>query len=265
MNDKELLEAAELYGKKLLHWRYKFTGLLAEINKRKLYEKKNCSSIFEFAAKFGGLSEEQVRRALNLDKKFESLPKLKELLSSGEVSINKLLRIAAIATPENEEKLVNATKILSNRAIETFVRDEKENGLDKPQIEVKSVHVHGLELNEEVRQRLTELQTKGIDINELITAALNKREEEIAEEKAIPVGPATSRPVPAKTKKLNKKEFGTKCSITTCKKPSVVIHHTQTFALSHRHDPNYLAPLCKEHHEIAHSINLKVMEKRFSG
>ena len=260
MNDKELLETAEFYGKKLLYWRYKFIGLLAEINKRKLYEKKNCSSIFEFAAKFGGLSEEQVRRALNLDRKFEELPNLHAALVNGEVSINKLLRVAAIATPENEEKLVSAAKILTNRAIETFVRDEKQNGLNKPQIEVKNVHVH---INDEVKLRLAALQEKGIDINEIILAALNKREEEIAEEKAQPVGFATSRPVPAKTKKLNKKEFGTKCSIETCKKPSVVIHHTQTFAISHRHDPNYLAPLCKEHHEIAHAINLKVREKRF--
>ena len=174
MNDKELLETAEFYGKKLLHWRYKFTGLLAEINKRKLYEKKNCSSIFEFAAKFGGLSEEQVRRALNLDKKFEELPNLHAALVNGEVSINKLLRVAAIATLENEEKLVSAAKILSNRAIETFVRDEKENGLFKSQIEVKSVHVH---ISEEVKLRLAELQEKGIDINEIISAALNKREE----------------------------------------------------------------------------------------
>ncbi len=260
MNDKELLATAEFYGKKLLYWRYKFTGLLAEINKRKLYEEKNCSSIFEFAAKFGGLSEEQVRRALNLDRRFEELPNLHAALVNGEVSINKLLRVAAIATPENEEKLVSAAKILSNRAIETFVRDEKQNGLFEPQIEVKNVHVH---ISGEVNQRLFELQEKGIDINEIISTALNKREEEIAEEKAMPVEIAKSRPVPAKTKKLNKKEFGTKCSISTCFKPSVVIHHTQTFALSHRHDPSYLAPFCKEHHEIAHAINLKVREKRF--
>ncbi len=260
MNDKELLEKAVLFGKSAMHWRQLFIGLLPEVNRRKLYEKKNCSSIFEFAFKFGGLSEEQVRRALNLDKKFEELPSLHAALVTGEVSINKLLRIAAIATPENEEKLVNAARILSNRAIETFVRDEKQNGSDKPEIEAKSVHVH---LNDEVKLRLAELQEKGININEIILAALNKRELEIAEEKAMPVGPASSRAVPVKTERLMEKEYGTKCSISTCFKPSEVIHHTQTFALSHKHDPNYLAPLCREHHEIAHAINLKVREKRF--
>ncbi len=253
MNDKELLETACLYGRNALLWRQKFIGLLPEIHKRKLYEKKNCSSIFEFAAKFGGLSNDQVRLALNLEEKFESMPRLHEALVNGDVSINKLARVVSIATKENEAELLNVVSNLSNRAVETLVRDEKFTGL----------HVQTLTLNEEVKNRLIELQFKGIDINELISAALNKREEEIAEEKAMPVELAKSRPVPAKTKKLNKKEFGTKCSIPTCKKPSEVIHHTQTFALSQKHDPNYLAPLCKEHHEIAHSINLRVREKRF--
>ena len=143
---------------------------------------------------------------------------------------------------------------MSQKAVETFVRDENFTGL----------RAQTLTLTEEVKNRLIDLQEKGIDINEIISAALNKREEEIAEEKAQPVGPATSRPVPPKLKNYSQKNMAQKCSIPTCYKPSEVIHHTQTFALSHTHDPNYLAPLCKEHHEIAHAINLKVREKRFS-
>ncbi len=252
MSDKELLENAILFGRNALLWRQKFIGLLPEINKRKLYEKKNCGSIFEFAAKFGGLSHDQVKLALNLEERFESLPHLHELLVEGKESINKLARVVSIATHENETELVEAVSNLSNRALETLVRDEKFTGL----------HVQTLTLNDEVKFRLAELQEKGIDVNELITAALNKREEEIAEEKAEPVQPAKSRPVPVKTERLLEREHGTKCSISTCHKPSEVIHHTQLFALSRTHDPNYLAPLCKEHHEIAHAINLKVREKR---
>ena len=73
---------------------------------------------------------------------------------------------------------------------------------------------------------------------------------------------AKSRPVPARTKKVLAKEHGSKCSIATCKKPAQELHHTQTFALSKRHDPRYLAPLCREHHIIAHTINLRAREKR---
>lgn len=254
MNDKELLEKAIYFGKNALHWRQLFIGLLPEINKRRLYEQKGCSSIGEFAAKFGGVSKEQLKLTIKLEERFTEMPRLHEALVTGEVSINKLARVVSIATPENEVELFNMVSNLSNRAVETLVRDEKFTGL----------HVQELSLNEEVKNRLIELQEKGIDINELISTALNKREEEIAEEKAMPVGLATSRPVPAKTERLLEKEHGTKCSIPTCKKPSVVIHHTQTFAISHSHNPNYLAPLCKEHHEIAHAINLKVRGKRLN-
>ena len=252
MNDIKLLETAIMYGRNALEWRRKFIGLLPEIHKRKLYEKKGCGSIFEFAAKFGGLSNDQVRLALNLDEKFESMPKLHEALVNGEVSINKLARVVSIATPQNEAELSEIVKNMSKSAVETFVRDEKFTGLPGQE----------LSLNEEVKNRLIKLQEKGIDVNEIILAALNKREEEIAEEKAMPVEAAKSRYRSVRIKKLLKKEHGTKCSIPTCKKQSEVIHHTQTFALSKSHNPNYLAPLCKEHHEIAHAINLKIREKR---
>ena len=255
MNDKELLETALMYGRNALEWRRKFIGLLPEINKRRLYEQKGCSSIREFANKFGGVSKEQLELTIKLEERFIPTPELHKLLVSGEVSINKLSRIVSIATPENELELSDLVQNLSQKAVETFVRDEKFTGM----------RAHDLSLNEEVTNRLSELQQKGIDINEIISAALNKREEEIAEEKALPVPLAKSRPVPAKTERLLEKEHGTKCSIPTCKKPSVVIHHTQIFAISHRHDPNYLAPLCKEHHEIAHAINLKVREKRLTS
>ena len=125
MNDKELLEKAIYFGKNALDWKRKFTGLLPEIHKRKLFEKKNCSSIFEFAAKFGGLSNDQVRLALNLEERFTEMPRLHEALVNGEVSINKLARVVSIATPENEAELSEIVKNMSKSAVETFVRDEK--------------------------------------------------------------------------------------------------------------------------------------------
>ncbi|MBI4127372.1 hypothetical protein HY463_01560, partial [Candidatus Peregrinibacteria bacterium] len=139
MDDTKLLAAAILYGKNALEWRRKFVGLLPEINRRRLYERKGCVSIFEFAAKFGGLSHDQVKLALNLEERFESLPVLHGLLVNGEVSVNKLARVVSIAKPENEESLAEAVQLLSKSAVETFVRDEKRNGLPKPEIEAKSL------------------------------------------------------------------------------------------------------------------------------
>jgi hypothetical protein len=263
MTDQELYRRAKLYGSNALLWRRKFLGLLPEIQRRKLYEKKGFNSIFEFAFKLAGVSEQQVRTVLNLEKRFKETPTLHSLLTSGEVSVNKLARVASIATPQNQEELSQALKVLPQSALETLVRDE--NGLRKPQMELKSLRAQDLDLSDELTKRLLTLQAKGLDLNEILTELLDKREQEIAEEKeriAQNLPETQSRPVPAATRKVLQKENGTKCSIPTCSKTAQHLHHTQTFALSHRHDPHYLAPLCKNHHILAHSINLKVQEER---
>jgi len=162
--------------------------------------------------------------------------------------------------------------------------NSNQNGLFKPQIEAKSVpgtvasllELSKLGLNSTITKRLLEIQNKGIDLNQVLTELLDKREEEIQQEKAKiaeeieqsqarqPVAQSTkpSRYIPARVRKILKKEHGTKCSIPNCNKPAEQLHHTQMFALSHTHNPAYLAPLCKNHHTLAHSINLKIQEQR---
>ena len=280
LSDDQLFHMAKRYGKNALLWRRKFIGLLPEIYKRRLYEKKNYESIFVFAKKLAGLSEKQVRMVLNLEKRFEETPKLKTLLVNGEVSVNKLARVVSIATPENQEELSEKVKILSQSAVETLVRDEKlvrkeiskskiQNGLHKPKIGVKSLRAQTLNkqlnLSEEVTEKLAELQEKGIDVNKMLLKMLEKRDQEIQEEKeeiARESKPAKSRYISKKVKNIIQKEHGTKCSIRACCKKAEVLHHSQPFALSKTHDPRFLAPLCKEHHTIAHSINLKMQKKR---
>lgn len=310
MTDEQLYKKTKFYGHNALFWRRKFIGLLPEINRRRLYEKKNFSSIFEFAFKLAGLSEQQVRTTLNLEKRFSDKPALKALLEKGEVSVNKLVRIQSIATSQNEEELAETVKILSQCAIETLVRDEKmflkdfsgtfvrdekglpcpaicsKDDLNKPQINAKSLRAqdqdngsnasqqdyvnqeHTLHLNKKVTEKLLELQKKGIDVNELLLEFLDRRKQEIAEEKetiSAELQKTESRYIPVRIKKIIVKEHGHKCSIPTCNKTAEHLHHTQIFSLSGRHDPNYLAPLCKEHHLIAHTVNLIIRKKRQSA
>ena len=267
LTDEKLYELCREYGARARLWRQKFIGLLPEVNRRCLYEKKGFSSIFEFAAKLCGLSAEQVRLTLNLEKRFEKQPVLKKMLENGEASINKLTRIVSIATPENEEELAAKIKVLPIRALNTLVRDEKAvaesaatengNGLSKPLFEDKGLYVQTLdfELSNDVKREL----------NELLRKMLEQRRAEIAEEKekiAETIQPTTSHYIQVRIRKVLKEEHGTKCSIPTCNKLAKVIHHTQKFSLSHNHDPRFLAPFCEEHHAIAHSIDLKYHEVR---
>ena len=105
-------------------------------------------------------------------------------------------------------------------------------------------------------------------MNELILETLQKRELEIAQEKekiSTQLPQTTSRYIPVQIKKIINKEHGTKCSIKTCQKSAEHLHHTQRFALARVHDPRYLAPLCRNHHVIAHSIDLEFQRKRLAA
>ncbi len=332
LNDHELFSLCQKYGEQARIWRQKFAGLLPEVNKRRLYERKGFESIFVFAKKLAGMSEEQVRRALNLKEKFQEMPMLQNLLVNGEVSLNKLARIASIATPENQEILAEKVQILSKSALETFVKDERiakdnlkqikdpnnenliviknQNGFQEPLFGQESVpgHKQTTDLFEDVKllekfspelkNKLKELDQKGLDINQIMLKLLQKREEEIAAEKEQ-IGEeivktqlmqqqaqsqehwldAQKRPTNApknsenefkkpshylnvKIKNVLKKEHGNKCSIPGCNNPAQEIHHQQRFGLSQNNDPRYLAPLCRQHHEIAHSIDQKYQQKR---
>jgi len=308
--NEELFAMCLEYGKKARLWRRKFIGLLPEVFKRKLFAQKGFASIFEFAAKLGGISNDQVRLALNLEKRFSNQPILQNLLISGEVSINKLARVVSIATPENEADLSEKIRLLPNRALEVLIRDEKmersatekfnstdqlqtgihknDNGLQKGIFEGKSLHVQtvpspncplAFELSPELIDELNTLHHKGINVNELLKSLLQKRKSEIVVQKieiaqeiqkkakqshAKTIKSSTSRYIPIKIKKILQEEFGTKCSITTCPKPSQTTHHTQRFSLARSHDPHFLAPLCAEHHLIAHTVDLKFHQVRSS-
>lgn len=282
MSDGELYSKCKHYGEISLKYRWKFAGLLPEVNRRKLYKKKGFESIFEFAAKLAGMSEKQVRRVLNLEKRFEETPVLKEMLVEGKVSANKLARVASVATPENETFWAGQIKALPQNALEILVRDQK-TPIENVPYDTESVRAHTL-LSENLHfadseeitaadlglslptiKKLLELKRRGINVDNLFSEFLEKREFEIAREKeALSVSAETtdSRYIPVKIRRLLKKEYGAKCSIKSCGKPAEQIHHSQRFSLAKIHDPKYLAPLCREHHIIAHTVDLQFREFR---
>ncbi len=338
LTDERLFSLCRMYGTQALEARRKFLGLLPEVNRRRLYEKKGFSSIFVFAFRLAGVSEEQVRRVLNLERRFRDKPMLQSLLINGEVSMNKLVHVAAIATPENQEELADKLKLLPKSAIETLARDvrrerdeaaggvlkchSRENGnpeslltgspigsemttesgmtagaaemisgnssvtdnldaIQKPLFDCKSVpgntQTSSIDLDvklmatldAEVKSRLMELSQKGIDINDLIIEMLKNREVEIARTKeqistdvAATTATKASRNIHARVIRVLRREYGKKCSIPNCPHDAKTIHHTQRFAVSRAHDPHFLAPLCHEHHLLAHAADTRFWERR---
>ncbi len=266
ISDSELWSRIVMFGEAARKWRQRFLGLLPEVNRRELWRVHGFESVFVFAFKVGGVSEKQVRRVLNLEERFRETPQLRSLLVEGQVSSNKLVRVASIATVENQEMLADQVQLLSQSAVETFVRDVKAKSVP-PRDASADVRTHTLplgniELAPELAERLNILKEKGIDIDELLTELLDRREEEIVQTKTdlAEVSGSLSRYIPVGIRRIIKKEYGTKCAISHCSKPSNEIHHTARYSMIRNHNPNFLAPLCRQHHEIAHAVDVKTQK-----
>ncbi len=265
LSDNELLARCVYYGEEARKWRNKFLGLLPEVARRELYGKKGFESIFHFAFVVGGVSGKQVIRVLRLHERFRDTPTLQVLLESGEVGVHKMERIASIAEPKNQEFLANQVQMLSKQALDTLVRDEKRFIPDSPYVR-KIELPHQFILAKDIEEELEELHNRGIDVNDELRLFLTQRREHIDNEK-VRLGELADeqlsvpgRYISVAIRNILKEEYGNKCSINGCNKPSNDIHHLQRFGYVRRHDPRLMAPLCREHHQIAHSIDVKVQE-----
>ena len=62
-----------------------------------------------------------------------------------------------------------------------------------------------------------------------------------------------NRNIPVETKRFLQLKYGATCGFPQCKNAWVNLHHTRRFALNSSHDPKYIVPLCKIHHDLAHA------------
>jgi hypothetical protein len=266
ISDQDLLALCRRYGKEAREWRNKFIGLLPEVNHRRLYEKEGFQSIYHFAAVLGGVSKDQVKRVLSLHRTFEDKPDLKEVLVEGKVSVSKLAKVASIATKENQAELATLAEIHSREVLETMARDEKLCSREQNKQEEFFEEPPKLNpaLSKEVILELNRLHEQKQDVNEILLDLLKQRdqrtEEKIQETHERLSGethPPVTRYKNKETRDLLHEKYGKKCAIHGCTKPAEEIHHKIRFGLQANNDPAFMVPLCKEHHKIAHTIDLK--------
>jgi hypothetical protein len=121
-------------------------------------------------------------------------------------------------------------------------------------------------LDEDIAEELLEMKGKGIDIDEELRQFLRGRKEKLEskklevaqrqkqerEDRAI-IGFPAKRYVPVEVLRVISAEFGDRCCVHGCGKPAENLHHEKGFAKDNCHDPRYLKPLCRGHHELAHT------------
>lgn len=254
MNDKELYKLCQEYGAKARMWKNKFIALLPEVAKRKLYKKKGFESIYEFAAKVGGVGRKTVEAVFQVQKYIEDKPALKAVLPK--VGINKIRTIASLATRENQNELADKVIKMSKPALELYAREQRAPKIKTPpgrKMKILSFHV-----DEAVELELRKLKNEGETFNDVMKKllALVPKEKVVKPRKTKK---SKSRPVPAQKRREVLAETNGKCSVSECNKPAKEVHHLKPWAIFKKHEE--LEPLCKVHHELRHQGEKKIDEK----
>ncbi len=246
------------YGKNAKEWLRKCALLLPEIQKRRIWEQKGFSSIYEYAAKLAGMSRHQVKNALWIMKKIEDKPYLQEV--AGEKGLNSVRPVITVATPETEKFWAEKAKQMPKNVLETYVRDMKKQKnktasssqkMNKscPSTPFGFVEI-SMKLRPEILDKLNKLKGGG-DFNALMEKFIRMYEENLEQEKPEAVK-TKSRAIPAPIQKFVVRKTNGSCSFPGCGKSGTEKHHTDRYALKHGHDPDKIHLLCREHHRLMH-------------
>ena len=212
-------------------------ALIPEIDRERVWEREGFQSVFHYAQVIAGLSAGVVEKRLRLEKRLENKPVLKEAIKTA--GVHKVALVSRVATVENQEKLAGFVTVASKRAVEEFVREKPKEKME-------------IELDEEMMVMFLKIKQKygeKLSNKEVLRRLLKDLEEEF-----IP-GDETldseTRHIPAARKRAAIHSTGGKCRVEGCSKPFSVIHHPERWSevRSHRR----LAPLCDEHHQLAHN------------
>ncbi len=129
--DKTIHDQFSQYGKNAKEWMNKCILLLPQIEKNRIWEKKGFSCIYEYAAKLAGMSRNKVNEGLRILKKTENLPAIRKIIE--EKGIFAVKPVVNIATLETDQLWAKRASEMTQRTLETFVRDFRKEQEEKSQ------------------------------------------------------------------------------------------------------------------------------------
>lgn len=269
------------YGMNARIWMRKFAGLLPEVYRRKLYKRKGFGSIQEFAKKLAGMSEESVDKILRMSEKLKDKPNLLRQLETGTESWNKIEKVAYIATPETDQYWAQKVSELTQSTLEMVVQDcrktaseitlESENQLQKwnqisfplsPEVEIQM---------RQIKHDLEKEKGEAAMWNDVLQFLLNQKAvQKSRPQRTVQLCPSCieknipedcGRYIPSGVRNLVLARCGTKCVYPECRNPYEHFHHTKRYSLARNHDPDFIVPLCKNHHHLLHTGLVENEEK----
>ena len=259
LSDKDLYALCKEYGQKARFWRRRFAGLLPEVERRGLYRRRGCGSIYEFAAKLAGMSKESVDKVLQISRKLQDKPRLLEQLETGAQSWSKLEKVAYVATVQTDGEWAERLGTMSQASVEAFVQNSRlktplERGIQPEKHAERSgalkKEVVRFDLNPELARKFQQI-AKRADFESIVSKIIQEVEKREAAEKPQSVA-TPSRHIPSEIDRYVRARTNDLCAFPTCTKLGTSLHHTQRWALENVHDPDRLHLLCTAHERLAH-------------
>jgi len=261
MTDDQYYEKFKNTGKIILIKRKEFVAMIPRIYKNNIFKKKGFASIYECAAKLGGISKAVVDEAIRVDERLKEMPKLQKLMPK--VGLSKLRRVAGIVEKKTENEWVEKVQKLSKPALETHISDIKNSmpGHSKPIKQEKPLYdnfeTFAAKLDPKIILKLKIIKQKmgkGTTWNDVFGRLTD-----------LPTSQPQKNPKPSSPKKRHlatatRRELEGKCSVSGCNRPAAEIHHKKPWAIFKSHDG--LEPLCKPHHELKHQSE-STIDKNF--
>src|SRR3989338_4934686 len=259
LSDKDLYALCKEYGGKARFWRRRFAGLLPEVERRGLYRRRGCGSIYEFAAKLAGMSKESVNKVLQISRKLQDKPRLLEQLETGAQSWSKLENVANVATVQTDGEWAERLGTISQASVEAFVQNSRlktplERGIQPEKYAERSGALKKEELRFDLSPELArkfQQIAKRADFESIVSKIIQEVEKREAAEKPQSVA-TPSRHIPAAIEKFVRERTSDLCAFPCCAKKGTSLHHTQRWALENIHDPDRLHLLCTDHERLAH-------------
>ena len=94
---------------------------LAEVDRRRLFLREACSSLYTFCIERLGYSEDAARKRMRVARLYRELPQVLDELTSGSIHLTGLFLLSGHLTEDNADPLLAATRGKTRREIELVI------------------------------------------------------------------------------------------------------------------------------------------------
>lgn len=168
LTDRQLYDVCQRIGAFALKARRKFVGLLPLVERRRAYQGRGLYSIYDFAAKLGGVGREVVNEVLRVDSYLCAAPTLRKKLYRGEIGWTKMRVVAHFLTPRNEKEWMEKLETLSKSALEIYVRGYRAQKMQDATLSLLEADIAVRPGQTSMTTRIISEQNERIDNNENI-------------------------------------------------------------------------------------------------